>query len=135
MERLRGPMQKFAMRLFQACRSEYPTGNILFSPFTASTGFLLLYLGADGTTKYELERALALDEIICAGMESGSSDNDVEMAFRFFLIFYSAPFLSIWIQWILFKYISASTKTIQKQALKSPIMYLFLSIKNSAQIV
>ncbi|OQV13878.1 putative Heterochromatin-associated protein MENT [Hypsibius exemplaris] len=81
MERLRGPMHRFAMRLFQSCRLEYPTGNILFSPFTASTGLLLIYMGADGATKRELERALELDEII-GNLDGANADSDVEMAFR-----------------------------------------------------
>lgn len=81
MESLRGPMQKFALALFQACRKEHPTGNFLYSPVTASTGLLVLLLGADGKTRWEIESAMKLNESPLFG--SSTFEEDLQMAYRF----------------------------------------------------
>ena len=58
MNNLRGPMQKFGIALFVACRQHIPEGNLLYSPLTASTGLFLLLLGSDGETREEIELSL-----------------------------------------------------------------------------
>lgn len=81
MEYLRGPLHKFAMSLFGAYKKQNPEGNLLFSPLTASTGFMLLLAGSSGATKQELENALHLSED--PAFQFSSYEDDIQMAFRY----------------------------------------------------
>ncbi|GAV01830.1 hypothetical protein RvY_12476 [Ramazzottius varieornatus] len=81
MDILRAPIQQLGLSLFRAMRKLRPSGNFLFSPLTASNGFLLIYLGSDGATKFELIHALHIEQ--WSGSERG--EIDLEMAFRYVL--------------------------------------------------
>ena len=83
MEVLRAPIQRLGMSLFQALRKVLPYDNVLFSPLTASNGFLLIYIGSDGSTKLELIHALHIEQW-CGSVQN---EIDLEMAFRSVLCF------------------------------------------------
>ena len=63
----------FAMDLYGQIRSNSAGKNIFFSPFSVSSALAMVYAGAKGNTKTEMENVLSFDNI---------NDNNVNVGFR-----------------------------------------------------
>ncbi len=54
-------VNEFAFKLYSSI-SQTQNGNVVFSPFSISSAFSLLYPGAQGTTAEEIEKAFGIDD-------------------------------------------------------------------------